>query len=38
MTFDKIFTFADRIALSLMNSLVVVALPLVAIGLLTQAL
>ena len=38
MTATRIITVIDHIALGLMNTLVVIGLPLVAAGLLTQAL
>ena len=37
MTIDKMITIVDRIALSLMNTLVVIGLPMVAVAVLTQA-
>ena len=37
MTIDKMITIVDRIALSLMNTLVVIGLPVVAVAVLTQA-
>jgi hypothetical protein len=38
MTATRIITLVDRVALGLINTLVVIGLPLVAVGLLTQAL
>ena len=38
MTVENLITIVDRIALSLINTLVVVGLPLITVGLLTQAL
>ncbi len=38
MTINRMITIVDRFALGLMNALVVVGLPLVAIGVLTQTL
>ena len=38
MTATKMASIVDRLALSLMNTLVVVGLPLVALGLLTRSL
>lgn len=38
MTATKIVNMVDRLALSLMNALVVVGLPLAAVGILTQSL
>jgi hypothetical protein len=38
MTVSSIITVVDRFALSLMNAIALVGIPLVAIGVLTQAL
>jgi len=38
MTITRIITVVDRLALGVMNAIVVVGLPLVAVGLLTQTL
>jgi len=38
MTINRMINIVDRLALGLMNALVVVGLPLVAIGVLTQTL
>jgi hypothetical protein len=38
MTANKMIKLVDRVALGLMNTLVVIGLPLVAVGVLTQAL
>jgi len=38
MTVNKMITIVDHIALSLMNTLVVIGLPLVAAAVLTQAI
>jgi hypothetical protein len=38
MTVNKMITIVDRIALALINTLVVIGLPLIAAGVLTQTL